>query len=308
MTVSTEPSELLEPTATTDQATPSRFTDYYELTKPRLNFLVLVTTFVGAYIAARFNGRSIFDGTIFAAILFTAMTAASAGVLNQAIERDLDRKMRRTANRAIPSGRITRFEATAFGVTLGLCGIGGLLLFVNLLTAALGLLTIATYLFIYTPLKTRSPLNTLVGAVTGALPPAMGVTAVTGSITPLAAALFALLFVWQMPHFFGLALMYRDDYAAGGFRMLPGELGGDRRTRVQALLFASALVPISLLPVLPSVSHARWIYGFAAIVLGAIFVRAAIRCAQRKPGADRKMFFASIIYLPLVLFALVVDQ
>ena len=308
MTVSTETPDLLEPTSPTDDAASSRFTDYYELTKPRLNFLVLVTTFVGAYIAARYNGQTVFDGTIFAAMLFTAMTAASAGVLNQAIERDLDRRMRRTANRAIPSGRISRFEATVFGVALGLCGIGGLVLFVNVLTAALGLATIATYLFIYTPLKTRSPLNTLVGAITGALPPAMGVTAVTGSITPLAAALFALLFVWQMPHFFGLALMYRDDYAAGGFRMLPSELGGDRRTRTQALLFATALVPISLLPVLPSISHAGWIYGIAASVLGAVFVRAAIRCAQHKPGADRKMFFASIIYLPLVLFVLVIDQ
>jgi protoheme IX farnesyltransferase len=308
MTVSTETSDLLEPTATTDEATPSRFADYYELTKPRLNFLVLVTTFVGAYIAARFRGHSMFDWSIAAAIIFTAMTAASAGTLNQAIERDLDMRMRRTRNRPVASGRTSRYEATAFGVTLGLCGLGGLAIFVNLLTAVFGLITIATYLFIYTPLKTRSPLNTLVGAITGALPPAMGVTAVTGSITPLAAALFALLFVWQMPHFFGLALMYRDDYAEGGFRMLPGEIDGDRRTRVQALLFATALVPISLLPLMPSVSHAGWIYGILAVVLGFVFVRAAVRCAQRQPGSDRKMFFASIIYLPLVLFALVVDQ
>lgn len=308
MTVTTEPSDLIEPTTAAVEATPSRFNDYYELTKPRLNFLVLVTTFVGAYVAARFAGQSIFHWSILAALVCTAMTAGSAAILNQAIERDRDKKMRRTANRPLPSGRITRFEAVAFGVTLGLCGIGGLFFFVNLLTGSLGLLTMAVYLFVYTPLKVRSPMNTLVGAVTGALPPAMGVTAVTASFTPLAAALFALLFVWQMPHFFALALMYRDDYLRGGFRMLPGEADGDRRTRVQALLFASMLLPISMLPVLPGISHARWVYGAAAVVLGAIFVRAAIRCAQRRPGAERKMFFASIIYLPLMLLVLVVDQ
>ena len=308
MTVTTQPPELIEPAAAGEAPSPSRFADYFELTKPRLNFLVLVTTFVGAYIAARYADRSVFDLTILAALMGTAMCAASAAILNQTIERDLDSRMRRTRNRPVASGRATRFEAAAFGITLGVGGVAGLAMFVNVLTAALGLITIATYLFIYTPLKTRSPHNTLVGAITGALPPAMGVTAVTGSITPLAVALFALLFVWQMPHFYGLALMYRDDYTAGGFRMLPGEADGDRKARAQALLYAAALLPISLLPVVPIVSRAGLFYGVAAIVLGALFIRAAIRCAQRRPGSERKMFFASIIYLPLVLGALVVDQ
>ena len=307
METATHTAEPLVPTAVGDEI-PTRVADYYELTKPRLNFLVIVTTVVGSYIAERFVGRSIADWTIVHALLGTALTAASAAVMNQTIERLLDSKMRRTRNRPIAAGRISVAEGLIFGTLLGAGGVIYLAMAVNALTALLGIVTWLIYVMIYTPLKTRSPTNTLIGAITGALPPAMGVTAITGTITPLAIALFALLFVWQMPHFYALALMYRDDYAAGGFRMLPNEVNGDRRTRVQALLFAAALLPISLLPCLSNISHARWIYGIGATLLGLFFLRAAVNCAARKPGSEKKLFLASIAYLPAILTVLMVDQ
>lgn len=297
----------LLPTHTLGDGT-AQLRDYYELTKPRLNFMVLVTTFVGYCIAARNTGHTFFDWTLPATLAGTALTAASAAVLNQTVEREHDAKMRRTRNRPIAAGRLSPVEGTIFGVTIGVVGLGLLVAAVNPLTALLGFITWATYLLIYTPLKRRSPTNTLVGAITGALPPAMGVTAVAGTITPLAAALFAILFVWQMPHFFALALRYRDDYAAGGFCMLPNCENGDRRTRTQAVLFAAMLLPISLLPIAPAVSRAGWIYGIAAVALGVFFLRAAIRCANRRPDAERNLFLASIAYLPLLLIVLMADQ
>lgn len=297
----------LLPTHTLGDGT-AQLRDYYELTKPRLNFMVLVTTFVGYAIASRNGGASMIDWTLPATLIGTAMTAASAAVLNQTVEREHDAKMRRTSNRPIAAGRLTAVEGTIFGATLGVVGVGLLALAVNPLTALLGFITWATYLLIYTPLKRRSWTNTLVGAITGALPPAMGVTAVSGAINPLAASLFAILFVWQMPHFYALALRYRDDYAAGGFCMLPNCADGDRRTRVQAVVYAALLLPVSLVPLSRGVSHAGWAYGIGATLLGLFFLRAAIRCAARRPDAERNLFLASISYLPLLLIVLMADQ
>lgn len=291
-----------------DVHVPTRFADYYELTKPRLNFLVVVTTVVGYYIAARVSGSGLMQWTIIHTLLGTALTAASAAVLNQVVERDFDALMRRTRNRPIPAGRVSQPEGLIFGATLGFAGVGYLAFATNPLTAFLGVITWITYLLIYTPMKRRSPMNTLVGAITGALPPAMGVTAVTGTITPLAAALFAILFVWQMPHFFALALMYKDDYATGGFRMLPNAADGDRRTRTQIVLFTAALLPISLIPVLANVSLAGWVYAIGATLLGLMFLRAAIACAWRTPGSEKRLFLASIAYLPALLAVLMIDQ
>lgn len=308
------PHPAADPLLATEPAAPSRAADYYELTKPRLNFLVIVTTVVGAFIAARQEGVSFFDWRILHAILGTALTAASAAVINQTVERALDARMRRTRNRPIAAGRVTPIEGLLLGAVLGAIGVTYLTLAVNVLTAVLGAATWLIYVLLYTPMKRRSWTNTLIGAITGALPPAMGVTAVTGQVTPLAIALFALLFIWQMPHFYALALMYRDDYADGGFRMLANEPAGDRRTRVQALLYAAALLPISLLPsigLLPGVSpisRAGWLYAAGAILLGALFIRAAVRCAAREPGSEKKLFLASIAYLPAILAVLMVDQ
>lgn len=298
--------DMALPRDTSDE--PSRFADYYELTKPRLNMLVVVTTVVGYYIAARTAGQSLLTWTILHTLIGTALTAASAGVLNQVVERDYDKLMRRTRNRPIPSGRLSKAEGVIFGSALGVFGVGYLAIAANPLTALLGAITWVTYMMIYTPMKRRSPYCTLVGAITGALPPAMGVTAVTNSITPLAAALFALLFVWQMPHFFGLALMYKDDYRDGGFQMLPNCRDGDRRTRGQIILWTAALIPISLIPAFAHVSNAGYFYLGGATVLGLAFLTSAIRCASRQPGSERRLFFASILYLPAVLAVLMLDQ
>ncbi len=289
-------------------AGPSRFADYYEITKPRLNMLVVVTTVVGYYIAARTAGASLMSWTILHTLIGTALTAASAAVLNQVVEKPFDQLMRRTRNRPIASGRLSSSEGLIFGSALGIVGVGYLALAANPLTALLGAITWVTYMLIYTPMKRKSPYCTLVGAITGALPPAMGVTAVTNSITPLAAGLFAILFVWQMPHFFGLALMYKDDYGAGGFKMLPNCRDGDRRTRVQIIAWTAALIPISLIPTFVHISNAGWVYFFGAAALGLYFLNAAIKCAQRVPGSDRKLFLTSILYLPALLAVLMLDQ
>ena len=286
----------------------SRWADYYELTKPRLNLLVVLTTLVGAIVAQRNALLPASWWTITHAILGTALVAASAAVLNQTIERVFDARMRRTRNRPIAAGRVQAVEGFVLGAVLGLIGVTYLSLAVNAITAALGATTWILYVMIYTPLKRLSWTNTIVGAVVGGLPPAMGVTAVTGGVTPLAAMLFALLFCWQMPHFYALALMYREDYAAGGFRMLPGEPNGDRRTRVQALAYASALLPIGFMPVLRPVSGAGWIYGVGAAAISFVFLRAAVRCAQRQPNSEKQLFLASIAYLPAILALLAIDQ
>jgi heme o synthase len=293
---------------TADPTRPGVLADFYELTKPRLNFLVIVTTVVGYYIAARYTGAPVFDWTLLHALLGTGLTAASAATLNQVVERDYDALMRRTKDRPLAAGRISLGHGMAFGLMLGIAGVAYLFVAVNVLTGILGILTWLIYLLIYTPLKRHSPLNTLVGAITGALPPAMGVTAVTNSVTPLAIVLFAILFVWQMPHFFALALMYKDDYALGGFQMLPNATDGDRRTRSQAILFAAMLIPISLLPIFDTVSRAGWLYGIGAVALGILFLKAAIVCAKRQPKSEKKLFLTSILYLPALLAVLMLDQ
>ena len=202
---------------------PSRATDFYELTKPRLNFLVLVTTLVGYYMAV--GGRGDW-GHLLPTLIGTALTAAGAGVLNQVIERGPDKLMPRTRNRPLPAGRVSAVEGTAYGVGLGVAGIATLALAVNGLTAALGAFTLLCYIAVYTPLKRTTTLNTVVGAVPGALPPVMGWTAVHGTFHDpdaalqfcRAAVLFCILFFWQMPHFLAIATLYRRDYAAGGSR------------------------------------------------------------------------------------------
>ncbi|MFT3787813.1 MAG: heme o synthase [Tepidisphaeraceae bacterium] len=286
--------------------TPSRLADYYELTKPRMNFLVVVTTVLGFYIAAKVAGQTIVSWSLLHTLMGTALTAASASVLNQYIERDLDRLMPRTRNRPLAAGRVTTLETAIFATVLGIAGVVWLAVAVNALTALLGAVTLMTYVLVYTPLKRRSPLCTLVGAVPGAIPPMMGVTGFASHLTPLAWTLFAILFVWQLPHFFALALMYKKDYAAGGFKMLPLVEDGDARTRRQIVLFTLLLLPISLMPVFAS--NARLLYGGMATLLGAWFLFAALRCYHGHRGSERKLFLVSIIYLPLILTALMVDQ
>jgi protoheme IX farnesyltransferase len=284
---------------------PSLAADLLELTKPRMNFLVLVTTFVGYYLASE-PGQ--FDtGRLVHALLGTALTAAAASVLNQLIERRYDARMPRTRNRPLAAGRIAPARALAFGIGLGIVGIVGLWLKVNALTATLGAVTLLSYVGIYTPLKRRSTLNTVVGAVPGAIPPVMGFAAASGRISPVAVAVFAILFLWQMPHFLAIAILYRRDYALGGFKMLPVVDEEGSFTARQMVLYALALVPASLMPVLLHAAGSA--YFTAAMLLGLAFLSFAVSCATTRSRSDaRKLFFASIIYLPLLLAALVMDK
>jgi protoheme IX farnesyltransferase len=290
--------------APVDQAAaPSRLRDFYELTKPRMNFLVVCTTAVG-YSMAPHQGHW---GTLLHTVFGTALTAASASVLNQHAERAYDALMPRTRNRPLPGGRLSPAEALAWGVALGVIGVGYLALMVNLLTAMLGLFTLASYVWVYTPLKRVSSLNTIIGAIPGAIPPMMGWTAATGKLGPEALALFGILFLWQMPHFLAIAILYQRDYAAGGFKMLPVVDPALRMTSRMIVLYGLALVPASLAPV--GVGMAGSLYLAGATLLGLAFLSYCVSCAVSKERVDaRKLFFASIIYLPVLFTILMIDK
>ncbi|HZL37020.1 MAG TPA: heme o synthase [Tepidisphaeraceae bacterium] len=294
----------------------SRLVDYYELTKPRMNFLVLVTTAMGFYMAS----RGPLDWRL---LLYTlagaALTAAGAAVLNQLVERHFDANMRRTYNRPLAAGRISPSEALALGVLLSVLGILVLLRWVNPLTAALDAATVGIYVFVYTPLKRITTLCTIVGAIPGALPTVMGWTAgnvvlsneVLATRLPQAAALFGILFFWQLPHFLAIAILYKEDYARAGFKMLPVVDPDLRATGLQIVVWSLALVPVTLLPaVLPGELRMTGpLYFFAALLLGVAFIGFAAICAiKRRRLEARQLFFASIVYLPLLTICMVIDK
>lgn len=287
-----------------EEAAPSRLADFYELTKPRMNFLVVITTMVGFCMASHFGINWLL---MLHTILGTAMTAACAAILNQVIERKLDRLMPRTADRPVAAGRISAQEALAAGVVVGALGVGYLAFAVNSLTALLGLATVVLYISVYTPLKRISSLNTVVGAIPGAIPPVMGFTAVQNALSIEALAVFGILFFWQMPHFLAIAILYKRDYQAAGFKMLPCIDPDQRLTNRMIMLYASALLPVSLLPGV--LGMAGPVYFTAAVLLGLAFVGSSITCATgRERGDARQLFFFSIIYLPLLLGFMMFDR
>lgn len=282
----------------------ARLTDFYELTKPRMNFLVVVTTMVGYYMAARGWGDW---ARVVYTLVGTALTAAGSSVLNQYAERDLDLLMRRTARRPLPGHRVRPADALLYGVTLSVVGMAILAIFVNPITALLGAITLALYVFVYTPAKRRTTICTLIGAVPGAIPPMMGFTAVQGTISLEALTLFAILFFWQMPHFLAIAILYRDDYARGGFQMLPVVDPELHVTGRQIVLYSLSLIPVTLLPAL--IGMAGVVYFAAALLLGLAFTGFGILCARSKSRADaRQLFLASIVYLPALLAAMMLDK
>ncbi len=285
-------------------ASTARFRDFYELTKPRMNFLVVITTAVGYYMAAHTLG----DWTrLIHTLLGTMLTASCAATLNQWMEVDFDRRMPRTRNRPLVAGRISSTEAVAFALLLGIGGISYLAICVNALTAVLGLMTVVSYLLIYTPMKRHSSLNTVIGAIPGAIPPMMGFTAVQNDFSPGALALFSILFLWQMPHFLAIAILYRDDYAAGGFKMLPVIDPKLNITSRMIVLYAAALVPVSLMPTLLGLTGN--FYLVVAMLMSMAFLSFGVACAIGRQRIDaRKLFFASIIYLPLLLAAMMFDK
>jgi protoheme IX farnesyltransferase len=278
--------------------------DIGELTKFRIGFLVLVTTAVAWF----WTASGPFDPAILLATMFgTALCAAGANTLNQLLERDVDALMERTRNRPLPTGRWSPIEAFAFGAGLTLIGVALLAYAVNTLTALLGLFSVLSYVLVYTPSKLRTPHSTLIGAVPGALPVVMGVTAATGAIDVRAIVLFSILALWQLPHFYAIAWLYREDYARGGFPMLPVIDTDGRKTAAASLLALAALIPVTLSPTL--LGFAGWTYFVAAAVLGALYAMTVVRFAKTRSTHDARFsFFASIVYLPLVLTLLVFDR
>src|SRR5688572_26011141 len=223
-----------------------RLAAYAELTKPRITFLIVLTSAAGFVLASR---GAVNYALLASAMFGIALLSSGIATLNQYMERDLDRRMRRTASRPLPSGKLEPFKALLFGAALTLAAEAYLAAFVNLLTAGLGVAVIVGYLGCYTPLKTRTSLSTVVGAFPGAMPPLMGWTAATGSATAEAWALFAILFMWQFPHFLAIAWMYREDYARAGICMLPVVEPEGRLTAQQIVIWTLLLVPVSLFPV-----------------------------------------------------------
>ncbi|MFN2422096.1 MAG: heme o synthase [Gemmatimonadota bacterium] len=278
--------------------------DWLVLTKARITTLVLVTTAAGYVLGARGG----IDLTRLAlTLLGTALASAGAAALNQVVERGADALMRRTASRPVAAGRITPRMGLAVGLALSAAGVATLAGTVNVLTATLGLATIVLYLGAYTPLKRRTELNTLVGAVPGAIPPVMGWTAATGSVDAGAWALFAILYLWQLPHFLAIAWMYREDYARAGFPMLPVVDPGGKSTARQVALATLALVPVSLVPTVLGLAGA--IYFFGALALGVGFAAFGLALALRRGrSAARRLLLASVTYLPALFFLLVLDR
>jgi heme o synthase len=281
-----------------------RLAVWADLFKARLTTLVLLTTAAGFYAG---TVGSLDFGRLAHTLLGTALLAAGAAALNQLQERDHDARMLRTRHRPLPSGRLSPPTALLVGVACAVTGLGWLGAAVNPLTAALGAATLGIYLLVYTPLKRVTALNTLVGAVPGALPPLMGWTAARGSIDPGGWSLFAILACWQLPHFLAIAWLYREDYARAGFVMLPLLDTGGRRTSRRALGHALILLAVSLIPFGLHIAGPAYLVG--ALLLGAAFVGAAARFA-RHVGDDtaRRLFYLSILYLPLLLGLLVIDK
>lgn len=277
--------------------------DYFSLTKPRLNLLVVATSAAGYYLGSPGDPMLRAMAQVVAG---TALVAAGAAVLNQLAERDTDAMMRRTRTRALPDGRVRPVDARLFGVVLSAGGLA-LLAAHTYLAAALALTTLLIYLAVYTPLKRRSPLSTLVGAVPGALPPVIGWTAAHGSVSAGGLALFAIVFLWQMPHFMAIAWMYRDDYGKAGFPMLPVIDPSGKRAGRQAVLYAAALLVASIAPGMTGISGSGYVA--AAIVLGIALLLLAIRfAATRTDHSARNLFLGSIIYLPVLWIAMIANR
>jgi protoheme IX farnesyltransferase len=277
--------------------------DHVALTKPRLNLLVVVTSVAGYYLGWQ-------PGTPLLPMVYaacgTALVAGGAAVLNQVSERDTDALMRRTRLRPLPDGRVTPLDARAFGLGLAAAGLGVLVL-VNLVAALLALATLVIYLAVYTPMKRRSSLAMLVGAVPGALPPLIGWTAAQGTTSVGGWVLFSIVFFWQIPHFLAIAWIYRDDYGKAGFPMLPVLEPDGRRTGRQALLYAVALLGASLLPTF--VGLAGFMYFWVTLTLGLGLVFLCARFAlMRTDSTARAVFYGSIMYLPLIWAAMILDH
>jgi heme o synthase len=286
------------------EAGPGIVSDLMALIKARLSLLVIVTTFVGFCMAS--HGR--FDWLLLVnSVLGTTLAACSAAVLNQFIETNADRLMERTRHRPLPAGRMRTSHALLLGATLGIVGVGWLWITVNPLSASLAAATIFIYVAIYTPLKRRTPFCTIVGALSGAIPPMIGWVTVRPSLDLGAWVLFGILFTWQMPHFLAIAWMYRDEYAQAGFMMLRRDDLSGCATAMQSLLYTLALTAVTLVPYFAGLSSGIYLAG--AILLDAVMIFCAVQFLfQRTRPSARRLFFASIMFLPLILGLMVLAK
>lgn len=287
--------------------------DYLALTKPRVTWLILMSTGIGYFFGIHPAGnlRQFLAGiqwlTLLHTILGTGLIASGTAALNQFFERDADRRMRRTANRPLPAGRLAEGPAFAFGIGLSVVGFCELWLGVNLLSGLVGAFTLASYLFLYTPMKQRTWWSTTVGAIPGAMPPVIGYAAAAGTLDRDAWVLAAILFLWQFPHFYAIAWMYKEDYAKAGIRMLPVVEPDCRSTARQIVLFGIALIPVSLIPALLGMSGAIYLAG--ALALGLWFLWSGIRVAlERTRPRARGVLMASVLYLPLIYGLMLIDR
>jgi len=277
---------------------------YIELTKPRIALMLVLTSAAGFYLGADKG----FNFPVFLnAMIGISLLAFGVATLNQFIERRTDKLMERTASRPLPTKKITPTEALIFGVSLTVVAEIYLAFLVNGLTAVLGLIVIVGYVFLYTPLKTKTSFSTAIGALPGALPPLMGFTAAANEITLGAWVLFAMLFLWQFPHFLAIAWMYREQYAKAGILMLPVVEPEGKITAKQIVIFTVLLLPVSLAPFFIGV--AGWIYLIGAVVLGIWFLWASIEAARAKTVEKaRKLLLVSVVYLPIIFALMVFDH
>jgi protoheme IX farnesyltransferase len=285
----------------------AQLADYWALTKPEINFMIAIATLAGFYLG-RPVGLHAFPFVLLGdTLLGTLLVAGGAGTLNQYLERSFDARMRRTARRPLAAGRLEPSAVLWFGILLSLAGCTYLALAVNALASLLAALTLLGYLALYTPLKRRTPLCTMVGAIPGAAPPLIGWAAASGKLTFEAWVLFGMLFLWQFPHVMAIAWRYRDDYARAGYLVLTqGERSG-RLMSCQTLAPALALVPVSMGPAL--IGGAGHVYSVAAFMLSSGFLYYSARLAFRKSNmAARQLLMASIAYLPLSLFLIVLGK
>jgi protoheme IX farnesyltransferase len=285
----------------------STLSDYWALTKPEVNFLILITTFAGFYLAST-NGSVNFHSLLaFHTLLGTLLVAGGTATLNQALEFSFDRQMRRTARRPVAADRIQRSRAFVCGVSLALAGAAYLYIEVNVLACSLAILTLATYLLLYTPLKRVTPLCILVGAFPGAMPPLIGWAAARGRLDPEVWVLYGIVFLWQFPHFMAIAWMYREDYGRAGYLVLPLNEQRDRYVIWQS--FAASLVLLAVSLVQAFYEKSSLVYFAGALMIGTIFSYYSARLALRKSNTSaRQLLVASILYLPAIFVLMMLDR
>jgi protoheme IX farnesyltransferase len=282
--------------------------DYIELTKPRITWLILMSTGIGYFFGLPSHAWGAINWLLLLnTILGTGLIASGTAALNQWYERAADLKMHRTSGRPLPSGRLLAGRALAFGIVLSVAGFMELWLGVNLLSGLIGAFTLASYLFLYTPMKQRTWWSTTVGAVPGAMPPMIGYAAAAGCITRESWVLFAILFLWQFPHFYSIAWMYKEDYARAGIRMLPVVDPDCRSTARQIVLYGIALIPVSLVPGMLGMTGR--IYFIGALILGLVYLYSGVRVAlDRTLARARAVLLTSVLYLPLIYGLMLLDR